>query len=146
MENMYNIIDALFYPFIQRQGFVQDAEVATRKVSLPINLYEEEDGTNIVELAIPGKTKEDVTVSAEVKDGVNYLVIDVKEKELTEEEKAAAGKRKVFEKLIKTTQHCSLRVPSNLDIDNLKPHVENGLLRITIPVAEAAKPKVFTID
>ena len=87
---MYNIIDALFYPFIQRQGFVQDTEVATRKVSLPINLYEEEDGTNIVELAIPGKTKEDVTVSAEVKDGVNYLVIDVKEKELTEEEKAAA--------------------------------------------------------
>lgn len=144
MENMYNIIDALIYPFIQRQGFVQD--VNRRKISLPINLYEEEDGTNIVELAIPGKTKEDVTVSAEVKDGVNYLVIDVKEKELTEEEKAAADKRKVFEKLIKTTKHCSLRVPSNLDIDNLKPHVENGLLRITIPVAEAAKPKVFTID
>ena len=143
MENMFNVIDALFYPYAQRQGFTTEF---SRKVSLPLNLYEEEDGTNVVELAVPGKTKDDVEVSKEVKDGVTYLVIDVKEKEETEDEKKASEKRKYFEKLIKVAKHCSLKVPSNLDIDHPKIKLENGLLRITIPVAEEAKPTVFTIE
>jgi DNA-binding MarR family transcriptional regulator len=106
------------------------------RLLLYLNISEEES-------VQPGKIAEKLGISTA---RVASILKALESKGMIVRRYGTADKRKVFEKLIKTTRHCSLRVPSNLDIDNLKPHVENGLLRITIPVAETAKPKIFTIE
>ena len=114
-------------------------------ISIPVNIYQEEDGSGTVEIAIPGKTKDDVSLEKKVVDGVNYLVFDLVEKnEETKEEKEP--KRKELLKKIKVTRHCEIKVPPTQDIDNLKAKVENGLLTITLPAVEAVKPVKFEIE
>lgn len=145
MENMFNVIDTLFNPFIA--NYSAAAKNAAVQSTLPMNIYKEEDGTNVIELAIPGKTKEDIKLSKKTENGVDYLVFDLDEKEQTEnEEEKKEDKREWFLKKIKVTKHCSLSVPNTLDINSLKATVENGLLTVRIPVAEEAKPVVFAIE
>ena len=145
MNELFNVIDTLFNPYWVQQGFTPKAiEKAT--ISVPVNIFQEEDGTGIVEIALPGKTKEDVKLTKKVVDGVNYLVFDLVEKKEDESEKKdEPPTRKVLEKRIKVTKHCELRVPPTQDLDKLEAKMENGLLTITIPATEEAKPIEFEI-
>jgi HSP20 family molecular chaperone IbpA len=78
------------------------------------------------------------------------LVFDLVEKnEETKEEEKTEGdepKRTELLKKIKVTKHCEIRIPPTQDIDNLKAKVENGLLTITVPAVEKAKPIKFEIE
>ena len=142
MNEFFNVIDSLLNPYWFQQGFTP---IEKTTISIPVNIYQEEDGSGTVEIAIPGKTKDDVSLEKKVVDGVNYLVFDLVEKnEETKEEKEP--KRKELLKKIKVTRHCEIKVPPTQDIDNLKAKVENGLLTITLPAVEAVKPVKFEIE
>lgn len=148
MNDFFNVIDTLLNPYWFQQGFTP---IEKTTISVPVNIYQEEDGSGTVEIAIPGKTKDDISLEKKVVDGVNYLVFDLVEKneETTDEAKeddAKEPKRKELLKKIKVTRHCEIKVPPTQDIDNLKAKVENGLLTITIPAVEAAKPVKFEIE
>ena len=148
MNEFFNVIDSLLNPYWFQQGFTP---IEKTTISVPVNIYQEEDGSGTVEIAIPGKTKDDVSLEKKVVDGVNYLVFDLVEKneettEETKEEDAKEPKRKELLKKIKVTKHCEIKVPPTQDIDNLKAKVENGLLTITLPAVEAAKPVKFEIE
>ena len=143
-EFMFNVIDSLFTPYWVQQGIKPVKTLEKAVISVPVNIFQEEDGSSTVEIALPGKTKEDVKLAKKVVDGVNYLVFDLVEKD--EEEKSEDdSKRQVLEKRIKVTKHCEFRVPPTQDIDKLEAKMENGLLTITIPVTEAAKPIEFEV-
>lgn len=150
MNEFFNVIDSLLNPYWFQQGFTP---IEKTPISIPVNIYQEEDGSGTVEIAIPGKTKDDVSLEKKVVDGVNYLVFDLVEKdeetteETTEETKEEKEpKRKELLKKIKVTRHCEIKVPPTQDIDNLKAKVENGLLTITLPAVEAVKPVKFEIE
>ena len=147
MNDVFNIIDSLFYSYWTQQGFKPLKAVEKAAISVPVNIFQEEDGTGTVEIALPGKTKDDVKLTKKVVDGVNYLVFDLVEKqeEKTEDEKKEESKRQTLEKRIKVTKHLEIRVPPTQDIDKLEAKMENGLLTITIPVTEAAKPVEFEV-
>lgn len=146
MDNLFNIVESLFNDYTLSQGFAPVERKFTPMVSIPLNMIKEEDESLTVEIAIPGKTKEDVKLTKEVIDGVNYVVFDLKEVEKSEDEKKAEEARKYIDRKIKVTKHCAIKVPGNLDVTKLTAKVENGLLTIKIPVAEEAKPTEFTIE
>lgn len=146
MDNLFNIVDSMFNEYWSTQGLTPFSTKTFRATTIPVNMIKEEDESLTVEIAIPGKTKDDITLKKEVIDGVDYVVFDLKEVEQTEEQKAAEEKRKYFERKIKVTKHCAIKVPSNFDVNKLTAKVENGLMTIKIPVAEEAKPVEFTIE
>lgn len=117
------------------------------KVTLPMNIIHEEDGSSTIEVAVVGKTREDVKVKGITENGKVFLVIESVDKEQTEDEKKAEEKRVYTLRKIKGTGKLSVKifVPANLDMRKSVVKVENGLLTVKIPVAEEAKPVEFEI-
>ena len=130
--------------------------------SSPVNVFDDEEGTRYIEVAIPGKTKENVKITSQSTldkplpphlaskySSVNaYLRIEVKADEPTEEQKKLAEARKNGIVRIKGMTKLSLVIPltSDLDVNGLKAKVENGLLIVTVPKVPEVKPKEFTIE
>lgn len=117
------------------------------KVTIPMNIIHEEDGSSTIEIAVVGKTREDIKLKGTVEDGKTYLTIESIEKEVSEEDKEAESKRIYTVRKIKGTGKLMTKIfiPANLDVKQLFAKVENGLLTVTIPVAEEAKPIEFDI-
>lgn len=108
----------------------------------PYNVIEEEDGATTYEIAVVGKTKEDIKISSKHTDTIPMLIIEV-----NDEKKET--KRKVLEERIKRGQlRLEISIEPKYDLDNLKATVANGLLTVTVPLK--AKPeeveKQYTIE
>lgn len=115
-------------------------------VTSPMNVFKEEDGSYGVEVAVVGKTKEDIKLSARTENGKTFLFVESVEKEQSEDEKAAEQKRVYSVKKIKSGKiNLQIGLPTTLDFTKLSAKVENGLLKISIPVSEAMKPLTFDI-
>lgn len=129
------------------ESVAENVAQTVEKINVPMNIIREEDGSYTVEVAVVGKTKEDVSVKGVVEDGNTFLLINTAEKEKTEDEKTAEEKRTYTARKIKGTGKLSIKlfVPSTFDLSKAEKTIENGLLTVKIPVAEAAKPKEFDI-
>ena len=138
MEKMF---DNLFLHFFD-EAFAE-ANRVTDKVALPLNIIREEDGSSIIEVAVVGKTEDDLEVKGITEDGNTYLVINTKEAEKQAEE----DKRTYTVRKIKGTGKLSIKilVPSRLDLAKAEKKVENGLLSVKIPVSEKPKTIEFAI-
>ena len=127
----------------------------------PINIFETEDGVEYIEVAIPGKTKENVKITAQSAptkplpphlaqkySGCTFLRIEVTAGEQTDEQKKLAEARKNGQVRIKGMSMLSVTIPvdAGRDINGLKAKVENGLLTVTIPSIPDLQPKEFSID
>lgn len=118
------------------------------KVTLPLNIIHETDGSSIVELAVVGKSREDVDVQGVIEDGKQFLVIKTIEKELTDEEKAAAEKRDYSVHKIKGVNKLDAKilVPARLNLKEAETKVSNGLLTVKIPAVEKEEPEFIKFD
>lgn len=117
------------------------------KVNVPMNIIHEEDGSSTIEVAVVGKTREDIKLKGTIEDGKTYLTIETVEKEVTDEQKEAEAKRIYTVRKIKGTGKLSIKifVPANLSMKELTAKVENGLLTINLPVCPEARPVEFTV-
>ena len=124
-----------------------DAFKVTDKVTLPINIIREEDGSSTIEVAVVGKTADDIEVKGITDDGKVYLIVKTVEKETPNEEVEAEKKRTYTVHKIKGTGNLSIKIyiPDHLDLTNAKKTVENGLLTIKIPAAEKKEALEFNI-
>jgi len=97
----------------------------------PVDLYEDKDNT-YVRAELPGLAREDI--SLELVDG--YLSLN--------------GARKVTDDDGKVTETFSLSrsiaVPEAVQADKVSAAYENGILTVTLPKREEAKPKKVTIE
>lgn len=126
---------------------VDETFAEANKVTLPIDIIREEDGSSTIEVAVVGKTEDDLIVKGITENGKVFLTIESVDKELTEEEKTAEAKRVRKVHKIKGTGKLSIKVliPEHLDLTKATKEVKNGLLTIKIPVAEESKQLEFTI-
>lgn len=99
---------------------------------LPLDVTSSEDAITI-EAALPGIHPEDVEITVHQ----DTLTIGVKEQE---EQETQNGER-VYRELRRSTGSRTLTLPSGLDLDRATATFENGMLRLEIPRAEAAKPR-----
>ena len=117
-------------------------EIKTGKPGQPHNLPNKSTMFNIkknkelvsVELFVPGFAKEDITVST--KD--NHLIIDGN-KTQTE---APVYVRKGFEMV---TFKNTFSISKDLDIDNVKVSLNQGILSVEIPTKEVLKPRQIEV-
>lgn len=99
---------------------------------LPLDITSNEDAV-IVEAALPGIHPEDVEITVHQ----DTLTIGVKEQA---EHQTKEGER-VYRELRRSAGSRTLTLPNGLDTDNAGATFENGMLRLSIPRAETAKPR-----
>jgi HSP20 family molecular chaperone IbpA len=108
----------------------------------PYNVVEEEDGSITYEVAVIGKTKDDVSVTSEETETLPMLVIEVKDEK-------SDKKRKYIEERIKSGHlRLEISVETKYDLSQIKPKVQNGLLTVNVPLAKIPEPKVtkYTVE
>jgi HSP20 family protein len=114
-----------------------EAEVSTRSWAPPVDIYETENDI-ILKAELPGVDPKDVEVRVE--DNNLYL----------------KGERK-FEKEVKEQNYHrversygsfarSFSLPNSINADQVKAEYKDGLLTLTMPKREEAKPKTIKID
>lgn len=142
-ENLFfnNIVDE-FDNALSAVNQVED------KVTIPLNIIHEVDGSSTVELAVVGKSREDIDVQGITEENKNFLVIKTLDKELTDEEKEAEKKREYSVHKIKSANNLSVKifVPAKLDLKKADVKILNGLLTINIPAIEKKESDTIKFD
>ena len=103
---------------------------------LPLDITSSEDAVTI-EAALPGIDPNDVEITVHQ----DNLTIGVKEQA---ERETKEGER-VYRELRRSVGSRTLTLPSGMDTDNATASFENGMLRLSIPRAEAAKPRQIQV-
>jgi HSP20 family protein len=100
------------------------------------DVYTEDDKKLIVEAHLPNFSDEDIEVN--IDDG--SLVIQA-ESHIKEEDK----KKKYVVRESSSSFYRSIRLPQLADESKIDAHMENGVLKVSIPLKEAVKPKKISI-
>ena len=101
-----------------------------------IDLYQDKDNV-FVKAEVPGLKKEDIEVS--LHDGVLSISGERKNEEKFTDAQTYRSERFVGR------FHRSLTLPADVKADQVKAHYVDGILTITLPKAEEAKPKQIEI-
>ena len=102
------------------------------KGQFPIDLYKDNDAF-VVRAELPGFRKEDLAI--DLADGV--LTITGTQKTETKNETASAQERRVTR---------AIALPENVDVEKIAAAYENGVLTVTLPKREEAKPRQVAIE
>jgi HSP20 family protein len=104
---------------------------------LPLDITSSEEAVTI-EAALPGVRPEDVELTVHQ----DNLTIAVKEQS---EREAQEGER-VYREVRRSSGSRTLTLPSGMDVDKATATFENGMLHLSIPRAEAAKPRQIPLS
>ena len=100
----------------------------------PLDLYRDKNSF-VVRAELPGFRKEDLTV--EVADGILTVTGHQKASETEAKEETATQERRVTR---------TIPLPEQVQVDGIQAQYENGVLTVTLPKQEEAKPRQITID
>lgn len=135
-----NVFDEFFLKsasgiFSSFDSFLDTLDYSIKYPSYPIlNLAMLSDGTSVIEMAVTGLGKEDIQIEIEGND----LKVVGTFPEIPEENKQEI---KYFHKgLGKKSFNILFKISDKLDVDSTLTKLENGLLRIIIPLKASAKP------
>lgn len=116
--------------------FFNDEWFPLRATTVPAINVKEFDKEFVVELAVPGMTKEDFQVKVNDRD---QLVVSVEKKqEINEDEKSAKYLRREFNY---TRFEQTLLLPENIDRDSISAKAKHGVLKIKLPKLENVPEK-----
>ncbi len=119
------------------QAFGRTRESVLSGWSPALDLYDNAEKT-VVKAELPGLKKEDINIS--LQDGV--LTVSGERKEEKEFETAETYRS---ERLLGRFQR-SIRLPSPVETDKIKATYTDGVLTVTLPKTEAAKPKNIPVN
>lgn len=137
MEAMHNEMNRLFSRFGGIGGFEGGQSHGGGQWMLPVDVFE---GTEELTLkaALPGVDPGDVNI--EVNDGV--LTISAERKH---EDKGEKDGYRWIEQQYGTFSR-SLTLPRYADAEHIKAHYNNGVLELTVPKKESAKPRRIELE
>lgn len=123
---------------LQKQFFGDDNFVASaRALQLPTtDIYTRDDKELIVEAHLPHFTDEDVNIS--IDKGVLEIQAEKHEKEEDKDKKYVVRESS-------SSFYRRVRLPERADADNVAAHMEDGVLRVTVPLRELPAPKKIAI-
>ena len=126
-------IDRLFEEFFQNP----EPYVKQTTNGYPLtDIYKEEDGSQVIEMALAGFSKEDILVNTEA----NKITISADGSKIKGQ--LAENRRRIAKRAFKKS---FVDYHNTLDFGNSNATFENGLLRIQIPLREEVKPRQITI-
>jgi len=122
----------------QRQLFGDDMFAPTKALHSPTtDIWTEEDKQLVIEAHLPNFEQKDIDVN--VDDGV--LVIRA-EKHEQEKDK----KKQYVIRESSSSFYRRVKLPEIADKDNVKAHMKNGILTVTVPFKELPAPKKIAIE
>jgi len=130
-EPLFRVFDSLL-----NQDLLPSEEVSNRTWTPPVDIQETEDVYRLT-AELPGLTKEDINITLE-----NNVL------RLTGERKLEKGVEKEGYQRVERIYGTFARaftLPSQVNHDKVEAAFENGLLTITVPKAEQAKPRKIAI-
>jgi HSP20 family molecular chaperone IbpA len=126
-------IDRLFEEFFQNP----EPYVKQTTNGYPLtDIYKEEDGSQVIEMALAGFSKEDILINTEA----NKITISADGSKLKGQ--LAENRRRIAKRAFKKS---FVDYHNTLDFGNSNATFENGLLRIQIPLRDEVKPRQITI-
>ena len=125
-------MDRLFEDSIVRREWTGSTEFA-----LPLDIYTTEDAL-VVEAGLPGVKPEDVEITITG----NTLSISGKSSEERKEEQGGY----LYQELRRGSFSRSVTLPNDVASDKANAEFEHGMLRLTIPKAEEAKPRQIKLS
>ena len=132
-DEMDRLFDAAFPALssLQREGYFGEGD-------FPVDLYQEKDAF-LVRAELPGFRKEDLSV--EVNDGL-LTVTGHRKTETKADDKDAKANAVTEERRVSRT----ISLPEQIKADAIEAKYENGILTVTLPKREEAKPRQIAID
>lgn len=118
-------------------SFIRPGALADGTNALPLDVYSTDDAV-VVEAALPGVKPEDVDISV-VGDTLTISANSANERSSDE---AGYSYREIRRGSLSRT----LTLPGGVNADRASARFENGLLRLSIPKAEEAKPRQIKIE
>jgi HSP20 family molecular chaperone IbpA len=100
------------------------------------DIYKNEDGSQVIEMALAGFSKEDIQIHTEA----NKITISADGSKL--KGTLAENRRRIAKRAFKKS---FVDYHNTLDFGNSDASFENGLLKITIPLRDEVKPRQITI-
>ena len=126
-------IDRLFEEFFQNP----EPYVKQTTNGYPLtDIYKEEDGSQVIEMALAGFSKEDILINTEA----NKITISADGSKLKGQ--LVENRRRIAKRAFKKS---FVDYHNTLDFGSSNATFENGLLRIQIPLREEVKPRQITI-
>ena len=126
-------IDRLFEEFFQNP----EPYVKQTTNGYPLtDIYKEEDGSQVIEMALAGFSKEDILINTEA----NKITISADGSNLKGQ--LTENRRRIAKRAFKKS---FVDYHNTLDFGSSNATFENGLLRIQIPLREEVKPRQITI-
>ena len=119
------------------EEFFQNPEPYVRQTTngYPLtDIYKNEDGSQVIEMALAGFSKEDIQINTEA----NKIIISSGGSEVHRLENTRRIAKRKFQKSF-------VDYHNTLDFGNADATFENGLLKIVIPLREEVKPRQITI-
>ena len=135
LERLYNPYDLLFRNLFETGATFTPAGEA--KQQYPINIFEDDLGLTF-ELACTGIPKEAIEVKLE-----GDLISFIYDKEKTPD---SPSRNYIHRGIAKRSFNLGYKVGTKFDLKVAKANFHDGLLIVTIPFAEEAKPKVLKIN
>lgn len=129
--------EPLFRLFDTFLNDLQGEEVASRSWMPPVDIQEREDGYRL-QAELPGLTKDDINITLE-----NNILRLSGERKFEKDVKKESYHR--IERTYGTFTR-SFALPSQVNGEGVQAAFENGVLTITVPKAEQAKPRKITIS
>ncbi len=130
--------DILFKNFFRNESFFEP--VIDTRIGHPVDIYENEKGLHF-EIAGTGLTKDDIKISIEGD------VLRVSYDKNEDDKCCDVNDCKYHHRGIsKKSFNLGYRIPiTKFDINKAEAEMENGLLKIQLPIVESAKPKTLEI-
>lgn len=135
LRRIQNLMDRMMGDTLMGRSWFSD----TADGMLPLDVYETDENV-VIDASIPGLTHEDIDIS------ITGDTLNIRAEGSTEHEDRPDDGQKYylrerrFQRLSRT-----LRLPSEVDADKAHAEFDNGVLHLTLPKVEAAKPKTITI-
>ena len=121
---------------MQRQFFGDDWATPTKGVNIPTTDVYTDDNQLIVEAHLPNFEHEDVSISAD-----NDALIISAERHEKEEDR----KKKYVVRESSSSFYRRIQLPERADAEKIEAHLDDGILKVTIPLKALPEPKKITV-
>jgi HSP20 family protein len=129
-------IDRVFEGFFQPVRWIDEA---TSEDLIPAMDVVEHDNDFVVKTELPGVNKEDIQVTLE--NGVLTIGAETRSEKEEKQEGRVIRQERRYGRFVR-----SLRLGTQVDEKGVKANYKDGVLELTLPKAEAVKPKKISVD
>src|ERR687886_2592466 len=133
MMSLRDAMNSLF-----EDSFVSPRSAGGQTMSMPMDVAETKDAF-IVEASLPGVKPEDLDIT--VQDNVLTITGEVRQQQETGEKPNYHRVERRYGRVSR-----SISLPTQVQADRIQANLNDGILRLEIPKAEAVKPRKITVN